>query len=70
MSTLPIYELELRASDQRKRLQASVTELKSRVRESLDVKRTASQHLWLVGGIVAALALASGYAVTGLFTRH
>jgi hypothetical protein len=70
MSTLPVYELELRASDQRKRLQASVTELKSKVQRSLDLKKTARQHLWLVGGVIATLSLAAGYAVTGFFTRH
>lgn len=70
MSTLPVYELELRASDQRKRLQASVTELKSKVQDNLDFKKTARQHLWLVGGFIATLALAAGYAVTGWFARH
>ena len=70
MSTLPIYELELRAGDQRRRLQASVTELKSKVRDSIDVKNNVRQHLWVVGGIMAAFAFATGYAVTGLFTRR
>jgi hypothetical protein len=70
MSSLPIYELELRANDERRRLQSSVTELKSRVRENLDLGKTARRHVWWVGGIVAVLGLMSGYAVTGLFTRH
>jgi len=70
MSTLPIYELELRASDQRARLEASVAELKTKVRERLDMDNAAREHLGLLSGIVAAFAFASGYAVTGLFTRH
>jgi hypothetical protein len=41
---MPIYELEIRASDHRRRLQASVTELKSKVRESLDMNRAARLH--------------------------
>jgi hypothetical protein len=70
MSSLPIYELELRASDERKRLQSSVKELKSRVLENLDVSETARRHVWRAGGIIAALGLLSGYAVAGLFARH
>lgn len=70
MSSLPIYELELRATDERKRLENSLGELKSRMRETLDIKKNARQHVWLAGGILAFLGLLSGYTVTGLFTRH
>jgi hypothetical protein len=44
-----------------------VTELKSKIQESLDVKETARHHLRLVGGIMATLAAAAGYALTGWF---
>lgn len=70
MSSLPIYELELRAADERRRLQSSVTELKSRVRENLNVSKVARKHVWWAGATVALVGLLSGYAVTGLFTRH
>ena len=70
MSTLPIYELELRASDQRRRLAASVAEFNTQVRERLNIDNAVREHLGLLSGIVAAFAFASAYAVTGLFTRH
>jgi hypothetical protein len=70
MSSLPIYELELKAADERRRLRSSVVELRSRVRESLDVKKNARRHVWAAGGILALFGLLSGYAVTGLFTQH
>lgn len=70
MSSLPLYELELRAADERRRLQNSVTELKSRVRENLDVTKAARKHVWWAGAGLAAVGLLSGYAITGLFTRH
>ena len=69
MSTTPTYELELRAAEQRKRLHTSVEALKEQVREKLDVKRNARQHLGLVSGIVSVLGLALGYGFAGIFTR-
>lgn len=63
MNSLPIYELELRATEERRRLQSSVTELKSRLRENLDVSKTARRHVWLAREILAALGLRSGYAL-------
>jgi len=70
MSGEPIYELELRAKDQRRRLQESVSALRSRVREDLDWKRNARQHVWLVSGVLAFVGLLSGYTVTGVFTPN
>jgi hypothetical protein len=70
MSTVPLYELELRANDERRRLQSAVIELRSRVRDNLDLTENARKHVWLAGGILATLGLLSGYAVAGLFTRY
>jgi hypothetical protein len=70
MSTLPLQDLQLRAVDERRRLQSSLVELKSRIRENMDVKRNAREHVWLASGILAAFGLLSGYAITGLFTRY
>lgn len=70
MSEQPIYELELRANDQRRRLQESVSDLREKVREELDWKRNARQHVWLASGVLAFVGLLSGYAVTGIFTPH
>ena len=68
--TLPTRELELRAADQRRRLHASVHELKDHVRESLDVKKQAREHVLLASGVAAAVAAAAGYGVAGMFTSR
>ena len=69
-SGLPTYELELRAPEQRKRLHESVEELKSRVRENLDLKKAARAHIAPVSGGAALVSFVVGYAVAGIFTRH
>ena len=68
--TLPTHELELRAAEQRRRLHASVHELKAHVRDSLDVKKNARDHVLLASGVAAALAAAVGYGVAGMFTSR
>ena len=68
--TLPTHELELRAAEQRRRLHASVHELKDHVRESLDVKKQAREHVLLASGVAAAMAAAVGYGVAGMFTSR
>lgn len=70
MSTIPSSDLELRAADERRRLHSSVVELKSRVRETLDVKRNARKHVLLGSGIAALLSLILGYGFAGIFTRR
>jgi predicted sugar kinase len=69
MNTLPTDDLEIKAADQRRRLQSSVHELKDRVREKLDVKRNISQHVLLASAIAGAMSLGFGYSVAGVFTR-
>ena len=70
MSDLPSYDLELKAADDRRRLHESVGQLRSRVRETLDVKRNASEHLGLACCLSAGVALAAGYIVTGIFLHR
>lgn len=70
MTTLPAHELELRAADQRRRLHSTVHELKDHVRDFLDVKKNAREHVFLASGITAALAAALGYGVAGIFTSR
>jgi hypothetical protein len=69
MSTLPLEDLQLRAVDERKRLQSSVIELRSRIRENIDVRKNVREHVKLASGIAATVGLLSGYAIAGLFTR-
>ncbi len=73
-SHFPAEILEQRAAEQRHRIHDSVGELKASVRETirerLDAKKYARQHLWPIIGLTSLLALVTGYGVTGLFTRR
>ena len=69
-SNQPTSTLELRAADQRRRLHSSVTELRSKMHERLDIKRNAREYLVPASGIGALLGLVLGYGLTGMFTRH
>ncbi|HET7205955.1 MAG TPA: hypothetical protein VFI95_05170 [Terriglobales bacterium] len=68
-SQVPSYTLEVRAADERRRLGSSVAELRSVMREKLDVKRTARQYLPLASAVVALVGLGAGYSFAGIFTR-
>ena len=70
MRNEPTYTLELRAADQRRRLHSSVTELRAKMQEKLDVKRNARQYLVPASAAGALLGLLFGYGMTGMFTRH
>jgi hypothetical protein len=70
MSTVPSYTLEARAADERRRLHSTVVELRSKVREKLDVKRTARQYVPVASGAAALIGMLLGYGVAGMFTRR
>jgi hypothetical protein len=72
--------LEIRAAEQRQRINESVGELKSsladlkssveeNIRERLDGKTYARQHFSALATGVTVLALMAGYGFTGMFTR-
>ena len=67
MTDLPSYDLELKAAEDRQRLEKTVSELRSAVRDKLDAKKTAREHLGLLCGISALIGLVAGYTVTGVF---
>jgi len=69
LAELPSSELLLRAADERRRLHHTVAELRSRVRQELDPKKQVRDNLGIACGIAAALGLALGYSVAGLFVR-
>jgi hypothetical protein len=69
-TSLPGEVLEARAAEQRRKLHNSVQDLRSAVRERLDVKRNVRQHFLPVAGVVGLAGLVLGYSVTGIFTRH
>lgn len=69
-STLPAELLETRAAEQRRQLHNSVQDLRTAVKERLDVKRNVRQHFLPAAGVVSLAGLVLGYGVTGIFTRH
>jgi hypothetical protein len=64
---LPAEILEVRAAEQRRELHGSVEELRGLVRQRLDVKANAREHLVPAAGIMALVGLSIGYGVTGFF---
>lgn len=73
-SHFPPEILEKRAEEQRDRIADSVVELKESLRETvqerLDVNNLTRPHVWKLAGAASVFAMATGYAVAGMFTRH
>jgi hypothetical protein len=74
LSHLPPDVLERRAEEQRIRIDESLKDLKVSVRETvrerLDVNGLARHHVRKLTLLASVIALAAGYAVAGMFTRH
>lgn len=68
-NSIPNDVLEQRAEEQRRRLHDSVLQLKSSMRERLDVKRNAREFFWPAAGVLSLVGLVLGYGLTGIFTR-
>ncbi len=70
-TSLPNDVLEQRAAEQRRQLHNSVSELRSSVKEKLDVRRNAEeysrQHLPQAAAAAGVLGLALGWIVGGAF---
>jgi hypothetical protein len=70
VSELPAVDLESQATEERRRLQASLEDLKQRVHATFDLERYLSRHgLWF-SGIAALSAATLGYGLAGLFSRR
>lgn len=67
---LPTEILEQRAIEQRRRLHNSVVELRSTLKERLNVRRTAREYMLPAAGVVAVVGLMMGYSLTGIFTSR
>jgi hypothetical protein len=65
---LPADALEQRAASQRQRLHDSVSELRSNVRQHLDVQQAARTCVWRASAVAGLIALALGYGIAGSFT--
>jgi len=67
-NSMPTDDLEQRAAGQRQRLHDSVSQLRSTVRENLDVRKAARTYVWKASSVAGLVALALGYAIAGAFT--
>jgi hypothetical protein len=65
---MPVEVLESRASAQRRQLHNDVSELRSAIRERLDVQKNVSPYVVPASGVAALVGLVFGYALTGMFT--
>jgi len=59
--------LEQRAASQRERMHESVKELRSTMRERLDVHKAACIYVWPLSAAVGLMAFAMGYLIAGAF---
>lgn len=70
---LPAEVLEQRAAEQRRRLHNTAVELRSTVREKLDIRRNAEEYsreyFWQAAGAVAFIGLLMGFTTGGIFAR-
>ena len=70
MSTLPTYDLEVRAADQRRRLHGSIVEFKGQMRERLDLRKNAREHVRAASLAAGVFSFLIGYGLVGMFTRR
>ena len=68
---MPMDVLETQAATQRRQLHNDVANLRTRVREQLQVqpKRLAREYVGPAAGVAAVIGLVLGYSLTGIFTR-
>lgn len=69
-TSVPTDILEVRAAEQRRRIHNSVSELRTQMREKLDVKKNAREYVWPASGVVGLIGLVVGYGFAGMFTRY
>ena len=66
-NSYPVEMLEERAAEQRKQLHNDVADLRSSLKEQLDVRKQAREHLLPLSGAAALLGLVLGYGLMGMF---
>ena len=64
--SIPTDVLEVRAAEQRVRLHESVAELRSRVKDKLDVEAQAREHVWPAAGVAALVSMVLGYGAASM----
>ncbi len=65
--TMPTDVLELRAAEQRRRLHNTVVDLRQGLREKLDARNMARDHLAPAAGVAGLLGLLLGYGFASIF---
>ena len=65
--TIPTDLLELRAAEQRRQLHDTVVDLRQELREQLDTKKVAHEHLAPAATVAGVFGLLFGYAVASVF---
>lgn len=68
-ANVPTDILETRAAEQRRRIHASVLELREQIDEKLDVKKRAAEYVLPASGAAAFLGLLFGYGFASMFSR-
>ena len=63
----PTDILQVRAAEQRRRLHSTVFELKDTLRDRMNVRRNAREHLLPAAGAAAVCGLILGYGCGGFF---
>jgi U3 small nucleolar ribonucleoprotein component len=64
---MPVEVLESRASEQRRKVHNDVAELRSALRERLDVKKNVAPYVGPASGVAALVGLMCGWLLTGIF---
>jgi hypothetical protein len=59
--------LELRAAEQRRRLQHALLELRHNAAQRVDVKNLARSHFWPAAAMAALLGVVAGFVTGGWF---
>ncbi len=67
-SAMPADMLELRAAEQRRRIQSSVLELRGKIEDKLDVRKRASEYVVPASGAAVLVGLLLGWGVAGIFS--
>lgn len=68
--SVPTDVLELKAAEQRRKIHNSVSELRTQMRDKLDIRKNAQEYVWPAAGMVGLVGLALGYGIAGIFTRY
>jgi len=68
-ANVPTDILEMRAAEQRRRIHASVLELREQIDEKLDVRKRAAEYVLPASGAAAFLGLLFGYGFASMFSR-